>query len=127
MKFAKYTFLVAGIYGLLVLVPHYFMEGIVSTEHPPAITHPEFFYGFIGIASAFQIVFLIIAKDPVKFRLMIIPSVLEKFTYGIAAVVLFSRGRLDGGFFYGALIDLVLGLLFIISWLKLSSSEKRSS
>ena len=123
MKFARYTFLIAGVYGLLVLPMHYFMEGTVSAEHPPAITHPEFFYGFIGIASAFQIVFLIIAKDPLKYRLMIIPSVLEKFTYGIAGLVLYSRGRLEGGFFYGALIDLVLGTLFIVAYLKLSSKR----
>ena len=120
MRFARYTFLVAGIYGLLVLLPHYFMEGVISHDHPPAITHPEFFYGFIGIASAFQVVFLIIAKDPVRYRLMIIPSILEKFTYGIAAIVLFWNGRLEGGFFYGAMIDLLLGTLFIIAYAKLS-------
>ena len=127
MKFARYTFLIAGIYGLIVLVPHYFMERILSADHPPAITHPEFFYGFIGIASAFQIVFLIIAKDPVRYRLMIIPSILEKLTFGIAALVLFWNGRLEGGFFYGALIDLFLGLLFIVSWFKLSAAERSSS
>jgi hypothetical protein len=118
MKFARYTFLIAGVYGLLILPMHYFMEGIVSADHPPAITHPEFFYGFIGIASVFQLIFLIIAKDPMKYRLLMIPSILEKLSFGIPAFVLYLKGRLEGGFFYGGMVDLVLGALFLISYLK---------
>ena len=30
MKFAKYTFLIAGIYGLIVLVPQYFLENKIG-------------------------------------------------------------------------------------------------
>ena len=46
-----HVFLIAGIYGLLVLVPQYFVEaaGVVST-----IALPEFFYGFFGVAAAWQ-------------------------------------------------------------------------
>src|SRR5258706_12035314 len=88
MKFARYTFLIAGIYGLLVLAPIYFSEEKVGIDYPPAITHPEYLYGFAGVAIAFQIVFLIIAKDPVKYRLMILPSIIEKFSFGIAVVIL---------------------------------------
>ena len=29
MKFAKYTFLIAGIYGLLALIPQYFLETLL--------------------------------------------------------------------------------------------------
>jgi hypothetical protein len=118
VKFAKYTFLIAGVYGLLILPMHYFMESTISADHPPAITHPEFFYGFIGIASVFQIIFLIIAKDPVKYRLMMIPSILEKLSFGIPALLLYRAGRLEGGFFYGGILDLVLGALFLVSYLK---------
>jgi hypothetical protein len=102
------------------------MEGVISTDHPPAITHPEFFYGFVGIASAFQFVFLIIAKDPVRYRLMIIPSILEKFSYGIAALILNLTGRLEGGFFIGGMFDLFLGVLFIVSFLKLRPTQTTS-
>ena len=124
MRFARYTFLIAGIYGLLVLTPHYFMERIVSTEHPPAITHPEFFYGFIGLAVVFQIVFLIIAMDPVKYRLMMIPAVLEKLSFGISALVLYYQGRLMGGFFFGGIIDLFIGVFFVISYFLVSRSSQ---
>ncbi|MBX7054183.1 MAG: hypothetical protein K1X36_04430 [Pyrinomonadaceae bacterium] len=118
MKFAKYTFLVAGIYGLLVLIPQYFFEHKIGIDTPPAITHPEFFYGFVGVAIAFQIVFLIISRDPLKYRLMIVPSVVEKFSFGIAVAILFALDRVGAQMFAAAMIDSVLGALFIVSWFK---------
>ena len=121
MKFAKYTFLTAGIYGLLVLLPQYFLENKIGADNPPAITHPEFFYGFVGVAVAFQIVFLIISRDPIKYRLMILPSIVEKFSFAIAAAVLFAAGRLGVEMFAAGMIDLLLGVLFIASWFKLGN------
>jgi hypothetical protein len=123
MKFARYTFLIAGVYGLLVMPVCYLMEQSIGREHPPAITHPEFFYGFIGIATAFQFVFLIVGTDPVRYRLLILPSILEKFSFGIAALSLWLTGRLEGGFLYGGMIDLFLGLMFFFSYLKLSGEN----
>ena len=124
MKFARYTFLIAGIYGLLVLLPNYFAEGSVGRDYPPAITHSEFFYGFVGIAVVFQIVFLIIAKDPVKYRLMIIPSILEKLSFGIPAVILQFQGRMPLRWFIGGMIDLLLCFLFVVSYFKLSKTAE---
>src|SRR5258708_11464330 len=104
MKFARYTFLIAGAYGLLVLLPIYFSEGKVGIDYPPAVTHPEYLYGFAGVAVAFQIVFLIIAKDPAKYRLMILPSIIEKFSFAIAVIVLQSQGRIPLPMFAGGMI-----------------------
>jgi hypothetical protein len=123
MKFARYTFLIAGIYGLLTLLPHYFMERQIGIDHPPAIAHSEYFYGFVGIAVVFQIVFLIIAKDPVKYRLMIVPSVLEKISFALPAAILFASANLAPPMFAAGMIDAVLGLLFIVSYIKLSGSN----
>jgi hypothetical protein len=61
MKFARIVYSVAGIYGVLVLFPLYFMEESTGREHPPAISHPEYYYGFIGVALAWQVVFLVVA------------------------------------------------------------------
>ena len=124
MKFAKYTFLVAGIYGLLALVPQYFFESKIGIDAPPAITHPEFFYGFIGVGIAFQLVFLVISRDPKKYRLLILPSIVEKFSFVIAAAFLLAQGRLAGMIIYGAAIDLLLGILFAVSWFKLIREPK---
>ncbi len=59
MRFAKVVFLIAGIWGVLVLTPLYFMFDLISRKDPPAITHPGFFYGFVGVGLAWQIAFLI--------------------------------------------------------------------
>ncbi len=118
MKFAKYTFLIAGIYGVIVLLPQYFMETKNGRDFPPAITHPEYYYGFIGIALAWQIAFFIIARNPQKYRLFIIPAILEKASFAIAAIVLYSTNRLSVEMLGAGLIDLILGILFVVSYLK---------
>src|ERR671912_175973 len=95
MKFARRLFLLAGIYGFVVLVPQYFLEAKTGQDFPPPITHPEYYYGFIGIALACQVLFLIIAKDPVRYRAMMIPAILEKASFGVACVILFLLGRIS--------------------------------
>src|SRR5258708_7936424 len=95
--FARYVFTLAGIYGLVVLLPLYFLERRIGEDQPPAITHAEFYYGFIGVAVAWQVVFLIIGRDPGRYRLLMLPAILEKVTYGFAALALFSMDRLAGG------------------------------
>jgi len=118
MRFAKITFNVAGIYGLLLLLPYYFMEDLIAREMPPAITHPEFFYGFIGCAVAWQVGFLCIAKDPLRYRLMMLPAIAEKWSFGGAAVVLYMRHRIDVSVLAFASIDLLLGVLFLAAYLR---------
>src|SRR5687768_7041494 len=61
MTFARRVFLGAAIYGLIVLLPQYFLEEKTGRDFPPPITHVEYYYGFIGVAVAWQIVFLIIS------------------------------------------------------------------
>ncbi len=118
MKFAKYTFLIAGIYGIIALLPQYFLEQKNNLDYPPAITHPEYYYGFIGVALAWQFAFLIVSRDPARYRLIMIPAIFEKLSFGIPALILFGMGKLSSLFFAGGIIDLVLGALFAISYLK---------
>jgi hypothetical protein len=79
--FAKRLFLIAGIYGIIVVSPMYFFENQIGVDFPPSITHPEYFYGFIGVTLAWQILFLLIARDPIRYRLMMVPAIVEKATY----------------------------------------------
>lgn len=80
MKFAKRIYLLAGIYGLLVLLPQYFWESRNGLNFPPAINHPEYYYGFIGVAVAWQIGFLIISRDPTRYGPLMIATVIEKYS-----------------------------------------------
>ena len=123
MKFAKYTFGIAGIYGLLILIPQYFLEEKNGADFPPAITHPEFYYGFIGVALAFQVVFLIIAKDPVKYRTMMLTAMIEKFSFVFALIVLFIQHRVASAMLIAGSIDLIFGSLFIAAYVKTRDSE----
>jgi hypothetical protein len=118
MKFAKTVFLIAGIWGLSILTPVYFLFDMLGRNHPPAITHPEFFYGFVGVALAWQVAFIFIATDPVRYRPLMIPSILEKITYSAAVVVLVFQGRTHQSALFSAEIDLFLGLLFAIAYFK---------
>ncbi|MBK9316438.1 MAG: hypothetical protein IPM55_19675 [Acidobacteria bacterium] len=124
MKFARWTYLIAGIYGLLVLVPQYFLEEKNGRDYPPVINHPEYYYGFIGVAIAWQIAFLIISKDPRRYRPLMIASVIEKFSYGIAVVILYLQGRTGSMVLSTGMIDMVLGTLFLIACKKASQTEK---
>ncbi|MBA3804783.1 MAG: hypothetical protein H0X14_03605 [Acidobacteria bacterium] len=118
MRFAKTLFLIAGIYGLVVLLPQYFLEEKNGRDFPPAITHPEYYYGFIGVGLAWQVLFLIISRDPFRYRQMMIPSLLEKAGFGVAAVVLYLQHRVSVVLLGSGIVDLIFGLLFILAYVR---------
>jgi len=118
MRFAKIVFLVAGIWGVLVFAPLYFLFDQIGQKDPPAITHPGFFYGFLGLGVAWQIAFLFIARDPVRFRPLMIPSMVEKFGYGITVVVLVLQAKMHATDMVFAATDLLLGSLFVVAYLR---------
>ena len=116
MTFARRVFFIAAIYGVLVLVPQYFMEERIGRDFPPPITHPEHFYGFIGVALAWQLLFFIIARDPVRYRAAMLPAIVEKLAFGVPAIVLFEQARVPAPVLGAGVIDLVLATLFAIAW-----------
>ncbi len=127
MKFARVVFLIAGIWGVLVLAPLYFMFNMIGRQDPPPITHPAFYYGFIGAALAWQLVFFIICKDPVRFRPMIIPSIVEKFSYASALAILFLQSRLHATDLVFGAVDMVFGLLFIVAFFRTAGTRSLSA
>ena len=81
MKFAKIVFWIAGIWGFLMIMPLYFIFDLIGRQDPPPITHPAFYYGFVGVALVWQLTFIFIARDPLRFRPIMIPAILEKLVY----------------------------------------------
>lgn len=116
VRFARAVFLGAGIWGVLLLTPMYFTELLVSPAESPAQSHPEFFYGFVGVGLAWQLAFLIISRDPRRYRALIPAALIEKFSFGLAVLVLGVYGRVPASAIGFGLIDLVLGVLFAISY-----------
>jgi hypothetical protein len=116
MNFAKRVFSIAAILGVVVLAPQYFMETRIGRDFPPPITHPEHFYGFIGVALAWQILFFIISNDPIRYRGAMIPAMLEKAAFGVGAVVLYAQGRVVMPILVAGILDLIFAALFWVAW-----------
>jgi len=116
VKFAKAIFLVAGVWGVLLLTPLYFIFDMIGVQDPPPITHPAFYYGFAGLGLAWQVAFFIIARDPLRLRPMMIPSILEKIGYGGAVVVLYLLGRMHTQDLAFGIADLIFAALFVAAY-----------
>ncbi len=121
MRFAKIVFNAAGIWGILELLPLYFLFDFIGRKSPPALNHPEFYYGFAGVTLAWQLVFLLIANDPLRYRIMMLPSILEKASYVLALLALFGQHRVTASMALPATSDLVLGVLFIAAYMTTKS------
>lgn len=112
MKFAKWVFLIAGLYGIVVVAPMLFLEPQIA----PGITHPVFFYAWVSVDLVWQVFFLVLSTDPMRYRPMMLVSVLEKATAVIAIPWLYVLGRIGGLWLGVAAVDLVLGLLFLAAY-----------
>ncbi len=66
---------------------------MIGIRQPPPITHPEFYYGFVVIVLTWQIAFLIIARDPVRYLPLMPALFLEKLLYPIVVFTLYAQGR----------------------------------
>jgi len=119
MKFARIVFYCAGTWGVLVIVPMYFLFSKIGQYSPPPATHPEIYYGFVGVTLAWQFVFFLIATNPARFRPMIVAAVFEKLSYVAAVVILYARNEITGVQSSTAVPDASLGLLFVIGFLKM--------
>jgi len=122
MRFARVILGVAGVYGLIVLLPLYFERAKYERLAPPVITHLEFYYGFVGVTVAWQVAFLMIAAQPLRYRPLMIPCCLEKFSYGIAVLVLGFQNQIAAIAMAFGTVDLVLGVLFVISYVRVGSA-----
>ena len=127
MKFAKIVFWVAAIWGFLFITPLYFMFRLIGEKDPPPITHPAFFYGFVGVALVWQIAFAFIATDPIRFRPLMIPAILEKLVYSIPVIILVLQKRMNPTDLMFSATDLTLGALFLAAYLRTPREVVQSS
>jgi hypothetical protein len=119
VRFARWVFLIAGIVGLIEVLPLFFLEGMIGIKQPPPITHPEFYYGFAVIVFTWQIAFLIISRDPARYVPLMPVLFLEKLLYPIVIFALYAQGRTTPQAFPGPIIDLFWLVMFIVVWTKL--------
>ena len=118
MRFAKWVFLLAGVTGVLLVVPPYFLERQTGEDYPPPVTHPEYYYGFFGVTLAWQFLFLVIASDPVRYRPAMLPAILEKLSFVAAVATLYAAGRVHAVVLGFAAGDAVWLALFVVAYLR---------
>jgi hypothetical protein len=126
MKFAKWVYGIAGVYGLLVTLPLFFTEQQIGEMMPPALNHPEYYYGFAFAVTAWQVAFLVIARDPLRYRGLMPVTFLEKFPYALGILVLYLQGRAPQQLLLTGSIDFVLGILFVFAYLMTGKGSSSS-
>jgi hypothetical protein len=125
MRFAKIVFIAAGVWGVVVLTPLYFLVDLTGRQYAPPTAYPQFFYGFLSVAMAWQIAFLVIGSSPVRFRPLMIPSIIEKFGHVVGVAVLYGQSRISPADAMAAGPDLLLGVFFIAAFAKTPTSFER--
>jgi hypothetical protein len=118
MKFAKYVFIAAGVWGIAVLTPLFFLVDITGRPYPAPTDYPHFYYGFLAVAMAWQFAFLVIGSDPVRYRLLMIPAFIEKAGYVLATTLLYGQGRISADEVGTAIPDSLLLVLFVVAFVK---------
>ena len=124
-RFPRIVYTAAGVYGLFVMLPQYWMEARIGRDTPPAITHAEYFYGFIGVVVAWQLAFLRIARDPELHRAIIPITVVEKLAFGLPALILYAQHRLESSVLAFGILDLVWAVMFTMCGLTTSPRGSR--
>jgi hypothetical protein len=122
VRFAKYVFSIAGVWGIAVLTPFYWLVDVTGRRYAPPTEYPHFFYGFFAITMAWQFAFLVIGSNPIRFRPLMVPSMFEKFSYVVTLVLLYNQARISAADFQAAIPDVILGILFVVAFVKTRAS-----
>ena len=116
MRFARIVFIAAGVWGIVVLTPLYFLRDVTGRQYAPPTDYPQFFYGFLSVAMAWQFAFLVIGSSPSRFRPFMVAGIVEKFGHVAGVAILYNAGRLSVPDATAAVPDLILGVLFIVAF-----------
>ena len=82
----------------------------------PPFSYLQAYFGFLCVTLAWQLAFWVIGSDPVRFRPLMIPAIVEKIGFVLALAVLYVQARIGTRELLPALPDLALGLLFVVSY-----------
>ena len=116
MKFAKWVFRTAGVFGLIVMIPMLFAEKLIAEMMPPAVAHPEFFYGFVILNACWQVLYIFLSRDPQRFRPMMIPAFFAKASGPVALIWLYLQGRISSQWITTSIMDGVFAILFLVAY-----------
>ena len=118
MTFARWVFTIGGIWGVLIIGPLFFIESVMADATGKPFSHPDTYYGFLASTFGWQIVYLLIGRDPLRYRPLMLLGALGKFIYAGAAWTLFVQGRIVITVPMLASPDILLAILFEVAWFK---------
>lgn len=125
MTFAKRVFVGAGVWGILYVMPLYFLFDTIGRLNSLPITYPQFYYGFLAVTLAWQGAFIVIGTDPMRFRPLMIVAMVEKFGFIATIGALYLQGRATAADVFVVAPDCVLGILFVIAF-AMTSARRQS-
>lgn len=123
MKFAKWVFLVGGVWGVLVIAPLFFAEQFMADSTGKPFNHPDTYYGFVAAVLCWQFSYLLISRDPVRYRPFMLLGALGKVLYAGGCWLLFAQGRIPITVPAIASPDLLLATLFVVSWFRTAPAK----
>ena len=126
MRFARFVFIGAGVWGVIVLTPLFWLTDVTGRRYAPPADYPQFFYGFVSVAMAWQIAFVVIGSNPKRFRPLMIPSMLEKLGWVATLGLLHGHGLISTMDAQAAVPDLLLAALFMVSFAKTRTNGTRA-
>jgi len=118
MTFAKWVFTIGGLFGLIMIAPLFFLEDQMAQMGGGPITHPENYYGFVGVTFAWQLVYLVIGRNPAPYRPIMLLGALGKVIFAVSVWTLALQGRTPVLTAVIATPDLLLAALFVMAWVK---------
>jgi hypothetical protein len=113
---------IAAAYGFISILPLYFLIEKIGRDAPPPVSHPEFYYGFLGVTLLWQFVFVLIARHPARYRAVMVLTIFEKLIYTVPVIILFTMGRVHPSIMKSSLPDPIFGVLFLIAYFRTAQS-----
>ena len=114
MGFARRSFAVAGIYGLVAT--------LALSARQPLRPDTLWIYAFAGAAAATQLAYLLIASDPPRYRPLIPVGIVSKLSFAVPVFILYARGAVSSSTAIFGSIDAMLAGLFALHFVRLGRS-----
>ena len=110
--------MLASIVGILIVVPPFFLEDRLGRDYPPPINHPEYFYGFFTAVLAWQLMYMLIGTDPIRFRPAMLVAIFAKSSYAAAILILYAKDRVIPTSVAFAAMDAAWAVLFATAYVR---------
>jgi hypothetical protein len=127
MAFARLAYLLAGLWGVVVIALGYASYVTGADQSLAAIARPEMIHGFFLTAMPWQLLFLVISRDPLRYNAVMPVTVLEKLPFAAITLAMFAKGQVSPTMGFFAAMDGLLGVCFCVAyWLTRRAASANS-